>query len=221
MMTLIFIRWSVWSDDDQVMIISRHTTVTSSFARPICQPDATGSCLLSKNSQSSYITTCKNHQTEKKWIILWLQNCKIHNETLEGVVYNINFILHAIIMIEEFPNGKSCDLIRILLISSTFVQSSPDFRQKYKLNDKLNNSGEYKVRQIEPSTINITSWVWKSTTLTISNSLPNIEIYTSLKMRRIDINWSLFQSQGINGDYKQTNNRPDLLDTGGARWRCI
>merc|ERR1719322_1294387 len=45
-------------------------------------------------------------------------------------------------------------------------QSSPDFRQKYKLNDKLNNSGEYK---------------------------------------------------GINGDYKQTNNRPDLLDTGGAR----
>ena len=91
MMTLIFIRWSVWSDDDQVMIISRHTTVTSSFARPICQPDATGSCLLSKNSQSSYITTCKHHQTEKKWIILWLQNRKIHNETLEGVVYNIHF----------------------------------------------------------------------------------------------------------------------------------
>ena len=66
MMTLIFIRWSVWSDDDQVMIISRHTTVTSSFARPICQPDTTGSCLLSKNSQSSCITTCKNHQTEKR-----------------------------------------------------------------------------------------------------------------------------------------------------------
>merc|ERR1712018_638786 len=44
-------------------------------------------------------------------------------------------------------------------------QSSPDFRQKYKLTDKLNNSGEYK---------------------------------------------------GNNGDYKQTSNRPDLLDTGGA-----
>ena len=55
------------------------------------------------------------------------------------------FILHAIIRIEEFPNRKPCDLIRILLISSTFFQSSPDFRQKYKLNDKLNNSGEYKV----------------------------------------------------------------------------
>ena len=24
--------------------------------------------------------------------------------------------------------------------------------------------------------------------------------------------------KGNNGDYKQTNNRPDLLDTGGARW---
>ena len=91
MMTLIFIRWSVWSDDDQVMIISRHTTVTSSFARPICQPDTTGSCLLSKNSQSSFIKTCKNHQTEKRSEKVVIQNCKIHDETLQGVVDKIHF----------------------------------------------------------------------------------------------------------------------------------
>ena len=82
-------------------------------------------------------------------------------------------------------------------IRQIFLQSSPDFRQKYKLTDKLNNSGEYKV-------------TWKTYN---QGKL----IVVPPKTNWLDPQCNRDTLKGNNGDYKQTSNRPDLLDTGGAR----
>ena len=84
-------------------------------------------------------------------------------------------------------------------IRQIFLQSSPDFRQKYKLTDKLNNSGEYKV------------CIHTMRSLYFKYTIHLLVFYNSLTPRNRDT------LKGNNGDYKQTSNRPDLLDTGGAR----